>query len=836
MGFTESIKELYGSMKAELVSQLDYCFITPDIEDDKLERDLNVYVANEDPFSVVCIGKASAKNGLLQGFLGSSHFLFTNQTLYIDSKSIIFSEINSISYHEETKAGLFGKTKTVTNLIVTDKSGNKQNFSGNVASPVIAQFLDAVAKRYNDNPPEEIIPKEYPRSKLIVEALHQKQWAQCFYERPNLNDEKLNKLIIRYAKDETKPSFAASYKDKLYFSNDNLYYAAEDGFKRIPYADLSKAVYNEITENKDDDVVTTKKISLFDKNGNIIFEKTGDIARKEIADFFNRIISDNLETPIESDVSESAMKVKEILRQNLNGIKGNCLKTYIAPDIPKQKLYNAANVIANGIPEKDVFAIWDTSPFGHAKGGLVFTENAFYYRDYVSESRIRVEYKDIKVLELFQDSKCLYISIPSISKKMLKFENEDKLSVLGTVLLALANKDGKRAVLREEKKQNETDEVFVGSGTDEKKELFEKLLGRWNDIFKNSDFSGNLVLSELEEKKDLPMKEQIPDLGSCRQSVETVKSDEESPIMHLESEKDKIDFICLEKIKVLQFSTSYSGNISAEVQEKEVPFYYFRYTNAKGTLEFTYKPVLWLDKSVNRNMTRQTSLALSFSSGEQKLSANILWKPETSAVNVELKNYLCLLFKKLDKLDVYDNFMNFKNEINAPVIAKQEEEKRKQEEENRKREEEKKKTEEQNRIRKLQEEEKQRKYLRESQKSHFKAGAKKALAEYEAEAVLDAFGDSDTENAESESQKNEKVAIRYFKKGETEEEPDKAFMSFGIASFLGNLDATVELAKCYLYGLGTERDETAGMELINEAAERGSETAKEILAEQKAKK
>lgn len=84
------------------------------------------------------------------------------------------------------------------------------------------------------------------------------------------------------------------------------------------------------------------------------------------------------------------MTIKEILEEKIKDVGGN-FSTYLAPNIPEKKLLNAANYIAGGIPFSDILAICDGTVFGSAKEGMVFTETAFFSKNYDTPFSIRYE-------------------------------------------------------------------------------------------------------------------------------------------------------------------------------------------------------------------------------------------------------------------------------------------------------------------------------------------------------------------------------------------------------------------------------------------------------------
>lgn len=391
---------------------------------------------------------------------------------------------------------------------------------------------------------------------------------------------------------------------------------------------------------------------------------------------------------------------------------------------------------------------------------------------------------------------------------------------------------------------NETSEIFGGSGTGEKKELFEKLLQTWNDVFKMEDFFDNPKISELKETVDLPVKEQVDcsydnDIGydpinSCDcveynqlesncKAVRQAENHSKKNITHLKSAKDSIDFVYLTKLHFLNFNYSNNFNMyTTNCFENDERFYcFFRYKKGDNILTFLYKPYV---TNLNSNFLRLTPmdiLELSFKSGDKTLSADVYWQPE---VNTE--HWLCkpdLFFEKLGRSDVYENLKKFLEKINVPITAAEEEK-------------EKKETEKKERIARVEQENKERaekEKRRTEEKSKWKAEVDELLSKSTVESALDSFLSSDSKDSgESTEDKRKKLAEEYLEKGRNYQEQDdygNAFDSFGKASALGNIDAKLELGKCYLEGVGTEYDEIEAFSIFNELAEQGNADAQFYL-------
>ncbi|UYT07234.1 hypothetical protein [Treponema denticola] len=293
MSYLESLKEIYNSIKPEM----SYCIFAPDLDADKWEAVLNKFAPQEEPISVLCIGEASLK-GILS-VLSAKSFLLTNEKLYMEKieDGMKFSDILSISYHEEEKNSLFGKNKVEGFIIIKKTSGEKENLKGNYATKEIAEFLNKAVSEFKKNPPPPIPYKNHQNINKITDIIktnidgNEKYWKIV----PDKTDKEINSFIIHCAKDEMKSCFAAIYEDtfseKLYFTNDFLYYHIKSGkLNKVKYEELSNASYFE-KEKKGEDgkIIFSRNVTLYNKNQDIIFKSSN--AEKSLADIFNNIIS-----------------------------------------------------------------------------------------------------------------------------------------------------------------------------------------------------------------------------------------------------------------------------------------------------------------------------------------------------------------------------------------------------------------------------------------------------------------------------------------------------------------------------------------------------------------
>ena len=86
------------------------------------------------------------------------------------------------------------------------------------------------------------------------------------------------------------------------------------------------------------------------------------------------------------------MNVEKFIKENALKI---CPKTYVAPDIPENKLNNAIKSFAPEVDPNYVIAINDTSLIGTAKEGCLFLGDCFYTKAMLEKPH-KVEFKNIK--------------------------------------------------------------------------------------------------------------------------------------------------------------------------------------------------------------------------------------------------------------------------------------------------------------------------------------------------------------------------------------------------------------------------------------------------------
>lgn len=351
-------------------------------------------------------------------------------------------------------------------------------------------------------------------------------------------------------------------------------------------------------------------------------------------------------------------------------------------------------------------------------------------------------------------------------------------------------------------------EVFGGDGTKEKKELFDKLLDKWNDVFKMDDFFVNPVLyRELSKTIKLPVDEQLhfienKSFQKCGDIKEAARNAERR-ITCVQSEKDKIDFVYLNRLWHIVFSESYNNDYSLSAHAREInrTFYYFRYEKQDNKFEFKYQPYIRNNSKSFPQECAADILELSFLSGTQLLRASVYWQPAEQTESDPQS-----FFNKIGRSDVYENLKTFVEKLNAPIEKREKAEQKRQQEEK------------EAQVRDEMEKERQKRRFKE--KKEWKEITDVLIAEREAESALDTFLDSGASPKTNKDRRKE-LAAEYLQKGRTSNEEGNAkmaFTAFGKASVLGNVDAKCELGICYLDGLGAEQDEIEAFELFNDAA------------------
>ena len=498
-GFLNSINEIYKSMESNFASHLDICKFAPDIDDETLKDYMNNYASKEEPLNILCVGKAKKSTGFLAGLLNCyTNFIFTPQTLYLDSTAIKFSEIDSIGHKKETKTGLFGKTKTESFLVITKKSGTAETFKGDIAGQAITEFLNAIVKAFNENPTEEIPAKEYPRSKLIKNALNDLKIPTFM---PSFDHKVVNSIIIKFGKDELKASFAASYYlKKLYFSNDYLYFSSSGDWKRIPYTDLLKAVYKgEETMDSDGKIEVTYETLLYDKNDKIVFTTSDKSVNKDkkLADFFNMIISDATGTEVKTKIQakkipttkkkeiqmkdiiiEEASKDKNLSAYKINGHFTDLSKNGIVPYLELENNYKAWAFCSDSIMFADGKDSW----------------KKFAYKS-LSKATLEREYsKDVKlVLYDIKGQECFSFREKNYFSTDFRVISKSLADLINKIISKLTGK-----VVKTECIDSRTLEDIMGSSDE-----FNNLLNKWKDIFSKET---PIVYRKFttDEKKKLP--------------------------------------------------------------------------------------------------------------------------------------------------------------------------------------------------------------------------------------------------------------------------------------------------------------------------------------------
>ena len=488
MEFFDSVKELYNKMASELDANLEYCKFAPDIDDDTLERNINLYAKDEEPSEILCIGKAKSSVGIIAGLLGHAIFFFTSHTLYIENMTIGFSEIDSIVYKEKTKTGLFGKVKTVKTLVISKKSGEEE-IDGNIAVESIAEFLNDVVKKYKENPPAKLPQREYPRSKLIADTLDAMDLSLLFKSGKNFDKKKINSFVIKFAKEELAKSFAANYEKELYFSNDYLFYKEHENYKKIPYEQLSKAIYSERQKiGSNGESIIEGIVVVQDSNGATIYSSDRILfgKAKEMTDFLNKVISNatGKEVKTETQQNKVAQQGTELKKSIINAVrsafaKGN-LRDFKTPEDKRfsDLHYSSKDDVINELWHNMIFASflsdrvymkssgWKTIPYSSiSKAVLRGTKGG----------KVGLDILDDNGNTLFQEGNF------DFKKQEAYIKTLKELSDLINKIASVRKGD-------EVKTSFKADKSFLLKGTvlsdgEDDKKRWSALLSKWNEIF-----------------------------------------------------------------------------------------------------------------------------------------------------------------------------------------------------------------------------------------------------------------------------------------------------------------------------------------------------------------
>ena len=515
--FLNSIKEIYQSMESNLAQHLEFCKFAPDIDDETLKDYMNNYASKEESLEILCAGKAKrieGSTGFFASIIGnstdnnSSEFLFTTQFFYLKSHTIKLSEINSINYKEETKTSLFGKAKIESFLVVTKKTGITETFKGGIAVQAIAEFFNAIVKAFNENPQKELPTKEYPRSKLIVDAMNDLKISSL---NRDFDHKVLNSIIIKYGKDELKASFAAHYNG-LYFSNDYLYLTSNGNYKRIPYTDLLKVVYtNKEKLNSNGEIDVAYETSLYDKNNTSIFTTSNKSVNKDkrFADFFSMLVSNATGTEVKTEV--------QILKLPRNKII-DIIKVFIKEQHSRVTTTNIKHLVTDGcmfdFEYMGIYVAFCVDSVCISKKSL----NKFEYNS-ISKACVKLEVKNAKnaFLSLYvydnDDYEC-FSETPS--SDLAKFAR-DLADVINKIASELTGKQIKTECIDTRPLEQLVElKGDVVSDSEEKRENWNFLSNKWNEIFSRETPIEFRRLTESEEG-NLPewIKEQL-DVGHSK--------------------------------------------------------------------------------------------------------------------------------------------------------------------------------------------------------------------------------------------------------------------------------------------------------------------------------
>lgn len=216
----------------------------------------------------------------------------------------------------------------------------------------------------------------------------------------------------------------------------------------------------------------------------------------------------------------------------------------------------------------------------------------------------------------------------------------------------------------------ETGEVFIGNGTSDQKDLFEKILGRWNEIFSRNDFLKNSTSYILREPLKLPAYFQLMSIGYPDHddgNYEKALSNAFKDIIQIRFGDETIDFAFLnELLTCSEYISSRDYTTSCRTNVIHRPFYYFRYKKNKDLLTFLYEPYMELRGEGLKTclkVTDQDELTLGTQIGEEFVETSVRWQPQPSwdSVGSTPEGF----FKKLNRNDVYINLKHFMDNLTS---------------------------------------------------------------------------------------------------------------------------------------------------------------------------
>ena len=606
-------------------------------------------------------------------------------------------------------------------------------------------------------------------------------------------------------------------------------YIGRHGFK---FDEISSITYQEETTSSLFGKQKQKNYLVVDKKSGENEKFGGGIAAESLARLLDGIVKKHNENP-PAEKPQKEFPRSKMIADTLRGSDFPGFK--ITPKLDERRINSL--IIHCGMSElKSSFAASYEKKLYFTNDNLYVLNNGFFSAGEVKQ----IPYCQLKRAAYAEDKKWDNAEERFITEKKISlldkseaviFENADEIAqkevadFFNTIISDATGVEIKTEVEGAEKKYpNDVSELFGGNGTGKKKELFDKLLETWNDVFKMDDFFVNPVYEEMQETIKLPVDEQLHFMNKnwdylhpnmAWNDVHKAEENAERRIARVQSAKDKIDFVCLNRLWHMFFFPGVykdgSPYISVSATESNRSFYYFRYKKQDNTLEFKYQPYIRNNsKSVPQECAADI-LELSFLSGSQSLRASVYWQPEVTFEQTESDPQS--FFNKIGRSDVYENLKTFVEKLNAPI-----EEKKKAEEEEKKAEQKRQQEAKEAQVRG--EIEKKRQKRRLGEKKDWKERTDVLIAKREAESALDTFLDSGAGSKTNKDRRKE-LAAEYLQKGRTSKEEGNekmAFTAFGMANELGNVDAKCELGICYLDGLGAEKDEIEAFELFNDAA------------------
>jgi hypothetical protein len=403
------------------------------------------------------------------------------------------------------------------------------------------------------------------------------------YVAPNIDDKKRKNASL-YITNGIEPSeiiavvdmtLFGSAKEGFVFTANNFYYQGPlSSPEVIPYEKIHNIEYCESEVWEKGKIKTNKDFIIYDSNNNELYkDNLSSINFDKFCDLLNLIIKEiggevkinchhkKLEKHNETKNDPHLDQIKNIIKNKVSEFGGELGKVYLSPSVDAKKFENASRYIAYGRNPNEIIAIVDTTLFGSAKEGFVFTAENLYCKSFLDhpisvsyESIYKVEYKEkIRDEEGNIKDDSTVIVLDSNNNELLKesgsFDKCDKLCCLlysiiiergseveidSQILLKWGNeaKEVKEAIEKNRSKYNQSKKDDPPSGF---------LDGVLNLAKKGIDAYGDAQEKEMEIMKDWPdnrladtvQKKQLLPAGIAAKKILNERGYSDSQIMNM---------------------------------------------------------------------------------------------------------------------------------------------------------------------------------------------------------------------------------------------------------------------------------------------------------------